>query len=151
AERIILIGPTGGGKTTVAAAVASLLGWSSIDTDVLVERAAGMSIPDLFAREDEAHFRAQESAAVAAALERTRVVIATGGGIGERPENLALMRARGWVVCLAAVPETALRRLQDEADASDLAARRPMLAGGAPLERLRALQARRQVWYDGAD
>src|SRR5262249_1788769 len=57
AERIILIGPPGGGKTTVGAAVAALLGWSFMDTDALVERAAGRSIPEIFASEGEPLFR----------------------------------------------------------------------------------------------
>src|SRR5262245_11999517 len=151
AERIILIGPTGGGKTTVGAAVALLLGWSFIDTDARVEQATGRGIAEFFAHEGEARFREQETTALAEALERTRVVIATGGGIGERSENVELMHARGWVVCLMATPETALRRLAIKEDAGAVAARRPMLAGGDPLDRLYTLQARRQGWYAAAD
>src|SRR5262245_60328350 len=151
AERIILIGPTGGGKTTVGAAVAALLGWSFVDTDVLVEQVAGRSIPEIFASEGELLFRERESAALAEAVEHPRVVIATGGGVGERSENIELMRSRGWVVCLIVTPETALRRLTTESNEGDVVARRPMLADGEPLERMYALQARRQGWYVVAD
>ncbi|MGH2517651.1 MAG: shikimate kinase, partial [Ktedonobacterales bacterium] len=111
AERIILIGPTGCGKTTVGAEVAALLGWSFVDVDEQVVRAAGRSIPDLFATEGEAHFRELESGALAEATERRRVVIATGAGIGERPGNVTLMRARGWVALVRCAPETALARI----------------------------------------
>ncbi|HLJ80397.1 MAG TPA: shikimate kinase, partial [Ktedonobacterales bacterium] len=90
AERIILIGPTGCGKTTVGAEVAALLGWSFVDIDEQVVSAASRSIPDIFATEGEARFRELESAALAAVTERRRVVIATGAGIGERAENVTL-------------------------------------------------------------
>jgi shikimate kinase / 3-dehydroquinate synthase len=150
-ERIILIGPTGSGKTSVGAAVASLLGWSFVDTDALVEQVAGMSIPAIFTSEGEAHFRERESAALLAALERVRAVIATGGGIGERPAHTKLMRSRGWVVCLMATPETVWHRLTTEGEPGAVATRRPMLAGSDPLARLHALQARRQGWYAAAD
>lgn len=148
-ERIILIGPTGGGKTTAGRALAGLLGWRCVDTDNLVAAAAGCDIPTIFARDGEPRFRELECAALAEATEARRMVIATGGGIGDRAENVALMRARGWVVCLAAAPATALARLTREAD--EVGARRPMLAGGDPLERMRALHARRQGWYAAAD
>lgn len=155
AERIILIGPTGGGKTSVGRALAGLLGWRFVDTDDLVAAAAGCDIPTIFARDGEPRFRDLECAALAEATEPRRTVIATGGGIGDRPENVALMRARGWVVCLAATPATALARLthdtNDTGEADEISARRPMLTGGDPLERLRALYARRQGWYAAAD
>jgi shikimate kinase/3-dehydroquinate synthase len=149
-ERIILIGPTGGGKTTAGRVLAGLLGWRFVDTDDLVAAAAGCDIPTIFARDGEPRFRDLECAALAEATEQRRTVIATGGGIGDRPENVALMRARGWVVCLAATPATALARLTREAD-DQVGARRPMLAGGDPLQRMRALHARRQGWYAAAD
>jgi 3-dehydroquinate synthase len=150
-ERIILIGPTGSGKTSVGAAVAALLGWSFVDTDALVEQVAGMNIPAIFTSEGAARFRERESVALVAALERERVVVATGGGIGEQPANTRLMRARGWVVSLLATPETVWHRLTTEGEPGAVATRRPMLAGGDPLARLRALQAQRQGWYTTAD
>ena len=151
AERIILIGPTGGGKTTTGRALAGLLGWRFADTDDLVATAAGCDIPTIFARDGEPRFRELECAALLDATEARRTVIATGGGIGDRPENVALMRARGWVVGLAATPATSLARLTSAAEADgEVGAGRPMLADGDPLERLRALHARRQGWYAAA-
>lgn len=149
AERIILIGPTGSGKTTVGRLVAARLGWPFVDTDELVVRAAGRPIPDIFSDEGEAGFRVRERAALAEALERRRAVVATGGGIVERRDNLEMMRRRGWVVALAVSPEVALRRATAEA-AGNAAALRPMLAGGDPLARLRDLHERRQRWYADA-
>lgn len=152
-ERIFLIGPTGSGKTTVGAYVAELLGWSFVDMDEAIARTAGKSIPDLFAFEGEARFRELESATLHRIASDAHVVVATGGGVGERPENLERLHAAGWVVALDAAPETSLRRLMVAARASGvpIGHTRPMLAGGAPLARLRTLYDRRQSWYADAD
>jgi 3-dehydroquinate synthase len=153
AERIFLIGPTGSGKSTVGPRLAALLGWRFLDTDALVERAAGCGITEIFEREGEAAFRDRESAALAEAVERRCVVVATGGGIGEREANLALMRGRGWTVTLSVAPETAWERLRgsDEAAGGAIGEVRPMLAGTDPLGRLRALMERRRNWYERSD
>src|SRR5215469_16165827 len=101
-ERIFLLGPTATGKSTVGAYVARLLGWRFLDVDTLVEQGAGTRVPEIFAREGEAAFRELEAAALGEAAAERRVVIATGGGIVERAENLALMCERGWLVTVAA-------------------------------------------------
>lgn len=148
AERIMLIGPTGSGKTTTGRLVAARLGWSFVDTDELVVQRAGRPIPDIFAAEGESRFRELESAALGETLERRRIVVATGGGIGERPENVELMRRRGWVVMLSCAAVTALARLRAEVAADgNVGAARPMLAGADPLARMQELEARRGAWY----
>ena len=147
AEHIILIGATGSGKTTTGRLIAARLGWLFVDTDEIVVQLVGRPIPDIFAAEGEPRFRELESAALAEALERRHVVVATGGGIGERAENVELMRRRGWVVMLNCEAEAALARLRAEAADGDVSAARPMLAGDDPLARMRALEARRSVWY----
>ncbi len=156
--RIILIGPPASGKTTTGALVAALLGWRFVDTDAEIERAANLTIADIFAREGEAAFRAREAAALAAALTAPQVVVATGAGIGELPTNRSLLRAQretggAWVVALAVAPEVGWRRIAGVAQTQDAkpGAIRPLLAGADPLERLRALYARRAPWYDDAD
>ncbi len=152
-ERIFLIGPTGCGKTTVGAFVGELLGWSFVDLDDAIVSAAGKSIPDIFATEGESRFRELESAALHRVAGDAHVVVATGGGIGVRSENLERLHVAGWVVALDAAPETSLRRLMLASRASGIPIghARPMLAGGAPLARLRTLYDRRQSWYADAD
>src|SRR5262249_29258766 len=91
AERIILIGLPGSGKTTTGRLVASLLGWPFMDVDDLIERAVGKRVERIFAENGEERFRELEYGALAEALESRRVVIATGGGCIERAENRALL------------------------------------------------------------
>lgn len=151
AERIILIGPSGSGKTTAGSQVAALLGWGFVDTDELVEHAAGKTIAQIFAEEGEPRFRELEAAALRDAHTRRHVVIATGGGIGERAENRSIMRAHGWLVALDVAREIALERMHATAVSAAIGAVRPLLAGDAPAGRWQALYDQRQEWYAAAD
>ena len=94
---LVLIGMPGSGKSTVGMILSRMLCMPLADTDALVEQAAGKTIPALFAQEGEAAFRDRETAAArqAAALDNT--VIATGGGIVLRPENMEALAATGMI------------------------------------------------------
>ena len=136
---IVLIGPMGSGKSTVAQALAQHSGTPLVDLDQHIEATAGMRIADIFAREGEAGFRAREHAALKEALAQGRVV-ATGGGVVLAPENRALLRD---TVCvwLDAPIETLAARLREEA------AHRPLLQGTDVAEKLAALDAVRRPLY----
>jgi 3-dehydroquinate synthase len=152
-ERVFLIGLPGAGKTATGRALAEWLRWSFLDLDDLVTAQAGASVAAIFSAEGETRFRELESAALAEASERERVVIATGGGVGETAGNLELMREAGYVVCLDVAPATALARLAKDAAAHGVtpAVTRPLLAEADPLVRLTELRERRQRWYRAAD
>ncbi|HEY7020617.1 MAG TPA: 3-dehydroquinate synthase [Ktedonobacterales bacterium] len=152
-ERIFLIGLPGAGKTTTGRALAGWLRWSFLDLDDLITAQAGKSVAAIFADAGEARFRALESSALAEACERKRLVIATGGGIGETPGNLALMRETGNIICLDVEPAMSLARLSAEATThgGSLPDARPLLTGADPLARLSELRTRRQRWYSEAD
>ncbi len=119
-----------------------------MDIDELIERMAGMTVPDIFSRDGEVRFRELESEALRAAGERRHAVIAAGAGVVERETNVALLRERGWVVALHARPETAYQRLAGEGGPP--AERRPMLGGNDPLGRMRMLYERRAQGYAAA-
>lgn len=151
-ERIILIGLSGSGKSTVAARVAERLGWRAIDTDEELTRRAGKPIHRVFAEDGEPAFRALESAVLADACNASHAVIATGGGVPTIEANWPVMRQDALVVHLTAPPETLLARMEAHAaqEGYDVATR-PLLAGVAPLDALRAMTVRRAAAYARAD
>lgn len=153
-SRVVLIGFSGTGKSTVARHLAERLGWALVDTDTEIERHAGATIPALFEREGETRFRERERQALAEAIGRDAVVVATGGGAPVADEAWAdglLGRPGTLVVALDAEPDTSLARLVAQRAAEGDATSRPMLAGSDPLTRIRALKSARQLAYDRAD
>mgnify|MGYP002539540669 CR=1 FL=1 len=97
---ILLIGMMGCGKSTIGRLLAGRMGLPLIDLDEEIARAAGKSIPEIFAEEGDAGFRLHETAALGRALDAGEAVIATGGGIVTREENIRMMREKGFVVWL---------------------------------------------------
>lgn len=96
---VALVGMPGCGKSTIAQAVAKELGRACVDLDAEIEREAGKSIPEIFAQEGEAAFRAAETCA-AKQFSRENAVLATGGGCVLRAENVQALRANSLVVWL---------------------------------------------------
>jgi shikimate kinase len=90
-HRLVLTGFMGAGKTTVGRLLAARLGWDFLDLDAYIESRAGLSVPSIFATHGERHFRQLESAALASALGRNRLVLALGGGAPEVLTNRLLL------------------------------------------------------------
>lgn len=142
---VFLIGMMGAGKSTVGPRLAARLGWPFVDTDREIERRAGQTVAEIFAREGEAHFRTLEREAIEAAAGEPAVV-ALGGGAIVQPGALERCRALGIVVMLDVAVEKLLERIGD-------AASRPLLAGVGAEERkarLTALLEARRPFYAGA-
>ncbi|MEZ5385886.1 MAG: shikimate kinase [Prosthecobacter sp.] len=138
---ILLIGLMGSGKSTVGRIVAQMIGFQFIDTDALIVETAGLTIPEIFAKDGEAGFRKLESATLRSLLGKRGCVIATGGGIVTRPENLPLLRHLGYVVWLDADPERLARR-------TAMNNNRPLLAGEEnPKSKLERLLTERKPLY----
>ncbi len=137
APRVVLVGPMGAGKSTVAAIVAERLGAAAVDTDALVEAAAGRTVAEVFAALGEAGFRALERAAVLEALAGDAVV-SLGGGAVLDPATRADLAAVP-VVALAVSWRCAAPRIGD-------AASRPLLTGD-PRARWTAVHAAREGLY----
>lgn len=142
---IFLIGYRGSGKTSVAAALAALLGWPWIDTDGEIERRAGRTIRDLFAQEGEPYFRELEARVVAEVAAGDRQVVALGGGAVLREDNRRALAAGGKVIWLTASPQTLWERIgKDPLTAS----RRPHLTTAGGLTEIEALLAQRSPLYE---
>ena len=79
-QRIVLIGFSGTGKSSIGRKLAQRLGWTAIDTDRAIEIAAFRSIPQIFASDGEAAFREIERQVLLRSIACSSAVIATGGG-----------------------------------------------------------------------
>lgn len=89
--RVVLAGPPGSGKSTVAAEIGGVTGWSVRDTDADVEVLAGKSVSDIFVEDGEDAFRTLERRAVATALAEHEGVLALGGGAVLAEDTQALL------------------------------------------------------------
>jgi shikimate kinase len=156
--RLALIGFMGAGKTTVGRRVAAALGVPFLDADEALVAREGRSIPQLFAEEGEAGFRARERSMLEELFALAEGVVALGGGAIEHEELGSL--AVGWEVAYLAVPlDVALARVGGDAgrpilarpDLAEVYARRAaryaalatvqLEASGPPEETVRALVA----------
>ena len=152
-RRLVLIGLSGVGKSTVGRLVADRLGWRAVDTDTEIEMTAGLSVPEIFRERGEGAFRQLERAALRRALAEDDVVIASGGGAAVAEDawsSDALARPGTLVVALDADPAISFNRLRAQAAIEGGVVERPLLAGDDPLTRLAAMKANRQASYDRA-
>ena len=140
---LVLVGLPGAGKSTVGALVAARLGWPCIDLDEVIERTAGRTISELFAREGEAGFRSREARLTRemAPAAGPPVVLIPGGGWIEDPDHRARFGVSLEAVYLAVSPGVAVRRMGPSI------ADRPLLRGDDPEGAVRQLLARRESLY----
>ena len=117
---IVLIGMPGSGKTTTGQALGKLTGREVLDTDEMVEREAGMPIPEIFTLRGEAEFRAMEKKAVACAGMRSGVIIVTGGGVVKDPDNFAPLKRNGRIYRLERPIDQLARNGRPLSEKSDL-------------------------------
>ena len=133
ATNIALIGMPGSGKSTVARLLAKKTGRDVIELDAEIERAAGKTIPEIFAEDGEEAFRDIESACIAKAGARSGVILSLGGGAVTKERNYLPLHQNSRIYCL--------RR-----DLSQLA------TDGRPLskdtETLKAMEAERAPFYE---
>ncbi|MGQ0804044.1 MAG: shikimate kinase [Actinomycetota bacterium] len=137
---LVLVGLMGVGKTTVGYQCAKRMGRPFVDTDDLVQTAAGMTVAELFTMSGEGRFRAMEREAVAdACASPVPAVIACGGGAVLHTDNRRQVKRSGFVVWLQAPPEV----LADRVGSGMARAERPLLDDGpvTTLERLAAVRA----------
>lgn len=138
---LYLVGMPGAGKSRLGAALADRLARPFLDLDAhLVERLG--PIRAYFEAYGEAAFREEERDALFEVSASGGRVIATGGGIVLREENIHRMRQTGTVFWIRREISEILRDLKT--------AHRPLLAEGDPAERLRLLEAEREACYRAA-
>lgn len=94
---LVLVGMPGCGKSTIGAMLARELNMELVDLDDEIEKAAGVSIPEIFAREGEEGFRRRESEQVLRFGSQGGRVLVTGGGAVKREENRRWLQMNGFV------------------------------------------------------
>ncbi len=139
-ENLVLLGSMGAGKSTVGRRLAERLGMAFVDTDALVERAARLSVAEIFHRYGEPRFRALERRAIDRAASGRGQVIATGGGAVLDRRNRARLRRAGLTVWLKTNAEVAAARVGGAND-------RPLLGSGQREDTLAHLIAEREPYY----
>ena len=120
-QNIVLIGMPGCGKSTIGKRLAAQQGKKFIDTDTLVEQKAGKSIPEIFAQDGEAAFRALEAEVIEAVGKENGQVIATGGGAVFSLENVRNLWQNGTVVFIKRDIDKLAREGRPLSQAQDLA------------------------------
>lgn len=136
---VVLVGPMGAGKSTVAGVLGERWGVPVRDTDADIESAEGRSISDIFVESGEAYFRDRETQAVAAALAEHPGVLSLGGGAVLDPVTRARLAGRPVVFLRVGLSE-AVKRV-------GLGSSRPLLLGNVRA-RIKALLDERTPIYE---
>jgi shikimate kinase len=144
ARSVVLVGMMGAGKSSVGRRLATRLGIPFVDADSEIEKAAGMSISDIFATRGEPDFRAGEARVIARLLDGGPQVLATGGGAFMNPDTRAAIKAKGVSIWLNADFDVLMRRIKRRQD-------RPLLRTEDPAATLKQLIEARCPTYQLAD
>jgi shikimate kinase len=141
---IALIGYRGTGKTVVGELVAERLNMKCIAMDARIVEKAGMSIPDIVEKHGWPRFRDMESEVARELAKVDNIVIDTGGGIIERPENVDALQANSLIIWLKASVDAIVSRIQEGTE-------RPSLTGGKSFtEEVAEVLERRVLKYKSA-
>lgn len=131
----------GVGKTAVGRELARLLAVDFADTDRAIEARTGVDIGFIFDKEGEAGFRQRESAMLDTMLKRSKLVLATGGGIVLAPVNRERIAAAGTTIYLTATLDTQLERTSHSRS-------RPLLEEGNRRDKLQRINSERAALYE---
>jgi shikimate kinase len=141
---IVLVGLMGAGKSSVGRRLAEKLGFTFVDADQEIEKAAGQTIPEIFAQHGEDYFREGEKRVIARLLENRDHVLATGGGAYMNTETRDAIKHLGVSVWLKAELDLLVKRVQKRDN-------RPLLKGQDPRVVLQNLIDIRYPVYATAD
>jgi shikimate kinase len=139
-KTVALIGMMGAGKTAVGTALARLLGVPFLDSDEAIERAANMSVSEIFQRDGEVFFRARETEVLTRLMSGPPCILSTGGGAFLAPANRAIIAEKGVAVWLKADLDLLWQRVRHKTT-------RPLLRTPDPRATLAGLLAAREPVY----
>jgi len=143
-KTVALVGMMGSGKTTIGSAVAKSLSVPFMDSDAEIEKAANLSIAEIFELCGESFFRRKETQVIVRLLEGECGILSTGGGVFLNPANRRVISARGVALWLRADLELLWSRVSHKDT-------RPLLQTGDPFATLAELCDARNPVYGLAD
>ena len=141
---VVLIGMMGCGKSTVGRRLAASIGAPFRDSDAEIERAANMTIAEIFSRDGEDFFRRREAEVMTRLLNKRPGVLAAGGGSFMSGPVRELISARAASLWLDVDPDLLWSRVGGGAT-------RPLLKSDDPEARLRSILEERRPVYAKAD
>lgn len=112
-KTVFFVGFMGAGKTSTVRKLARLAGVAAVDMDTFTERHCDMKVRDVIGELGEERFRAIEADVLRELAEGEPCLVSCGGGAVLKPENRAIMRARGYVVYLKVTAEEAASRISN--------------------------------------
>ncbi|MEL6608351.1 MAG: shikimate kinase [Pseudomonadota bacterium] len=143
-KTVVLVGMMGAGKTAIGRALATQLGVAFRDSDQVLEDAANMTIPEIFARDGEAFFREKEMQVIARLMDADPAVLSTGGGAFLDPRTRDVIADKGVAVWLDADLDILWERVRHKNT-------RPLLRTPNPRQTLSDLLDARRPVYAQAD
>ncbi|MBS4536194.1 shikimate kinase [Clostridium sp. D2Q-14] len=145
-SNLVLIGFMGTGKTTNGRRLARKLHKEFVDTDTLIESRSNMSVEEIFSSYGEKYFRKLEKKIVREISKKNNKVISTGGGIILNPENIQLLKEKGYIFLLESSVDNIVYNLKNSYK------RRPLLEKkNWKSEIIKLLNIRKKLYYNSAD
>lgn len=141
---VFLCGMMGSGKSSVGKRLASKLNVPFSDLDKLIIRQESMSIPEIFSQKGEEYFRKTERNVLIKESQRTKGVMALGGGSLQNQQIVDHLKIYGWLVFLKVPQSVLLSRLKTGRN-------RPMLSNTNIEQKIDQLLTERTPFYDQAD
>ena len=143
-KNIYLVGFMGTGKTAVGRITARLLSRDFVDLDISIETLESSSINDIFRKKGEKFFRDLETKYLNDVSQKNNLIVACGGGIVIKKDNIDIMKNTGLVICLKADASVIFERVK-------LNKNRPLLNVEEPLKRINELLEKRRFFYGLSD
>ncbi|MGI9350400.1 MAG: helix-turn-helix transcriptional regulator [Rhizobiaceae bacterium] len=145
-ERICLIGLRGAGKSSLGKLLAQDLQFEFVELNKLIEAQGGMPVSEVMALYGQEGYRQLEKQAVdKLANQKSKMVLAVGGGIVSEPDTFNTILTSFHSIWLKALPEEHMQRVRDQGDY------RPMAGNPNAMDELKSILIDREALYSKAD
>ena len=149
-KNIVLVGMMGAGKTYIGTKLSKLLvHFNYVDIDAEIEKAAGLSIPEIFEKYSEEYFRELEVKTVKKFSSSKNQIISTGGGAFENPKNQYALKENGLVFYLKAASKELFNRIEMENNCGQNQ-KRPLLDDDFSIKTIQTILKKREKNYKKA-